>query len=168
MGYQHYPISLSEAAEFTAEHHRHSKPLARHKFSIGAFATRNPGLYEHLELVGVVSVNACSSAWSKDVTKVWYGDDQNIARCEIVRLAVTEDEDNKNLCSFLYSKALQACFAMGYEEVVTYTRKYESGSSIKAAGFIQHEWLENPNVNMWIKRRPIKKTLTTSTVKQAA
>ena len=154
MKYEHFPISLKEAAEFTDEHHRHSKPLARHKFSIGAFARRDPeGVYGWWELIGVASVNACSSAWSQDVTKRWYGDDQNTARCEIVRLVVTEGDANKNLCSFLYSKALQACFAMGYEEVVTYTQKHEAGSSVKAAGFKRHEWLENPNVSMWIKRR---------------
>tara|TARA_Y100000593_G_C4214094_1_gene288315 strand:+ start:75 stop:539 length:465 start_codon:yes stop_codon:yes gene_type:complete len=152
MKYEHWPISLEDAAEFTDEHHRHSKPLKRHKFSIGAFARREPEPgFDWWELIGVASVNACSSAWSKDVTKRWYGDDQNIARCEIVRLVVTEG--NKNLCSFLYSKALQACFAMGYEEVVTYTQKHESGSSAKASGFKRHEWIENPKVNMWIKRR---------------
>ena len=152
MKYHHFPISRDEAAEFTEEHHRHSKPLARHKFSIGAFVYKGLEMYQYLDLIGVVSVNACSSAWSKDVVKRWYGEKVNTARCEIVRCVTKADQEYKNLCSFLYSKALQACFAMGYEEVVTYTRKYEKGSSCKAAGFKRHEWLENPNVNMWIKR----------------
>lgn len=160
MRYQYYPISKDDAAEFTEEHHRHSKPLKRHKFSIGGFV----GGSQDMELVGLVTVNNCSSRWARDATKDWTGirlldqgwtsDDwygPNKTRIEVVR-CVTK-EGHPNLCSFLYSKAIKSCFAMGYEEVVTYTRKYESGTSLKAVGFKRHPWIENPNVNTWIIER---------------
>jgi len=156
MSYLHYPISLEDAAEFTDAHHRHSKPLKRHKFSIGGFQWVGQEGYQSLQLVGLVSVNNCSSTWSIDATKDWTGERRNSGRpnktrIEVVR-CVTED-GYPNLCSFLYSKAIKSCFAMGYEEVVTYTRKYESGTSLKAVGFKQHPWIENPNVNTWIIER---------------
>ena len=160
MSYQYFPISLQDASEFTEEHHRHSKPLKRHKFSIGGFTEKRGAL----DLVGLVTVNNCSRRWAKDATKDWTGDrllDQgwtshdwygpNKTRIEVVR-CVTLD-GYPNLCSFLYSKAIKSCFAMGYEEVVTYTRKYESGTSLKAVGFKQHPWLENLTVNTWIIER---------------
>ncbi len=35
-------VKLDEASEFTAKYHRHSKPLKRHKFTIGAIDRYNP------------------------------------------------------------------------------------------------------------------------------
>ena len=73
--------------------------------------------------LGVVTVDRCSSAWSKHHEMV-----------EIRRLCVI-DGAPKNTASFLLSKAREACFAMGYLIVVTYTKPYESASSLRAAGF---------------------------------
>ena len=45
-------------------------------------------------------------------------------------------EERNNISSFLLRKAVNACFALGYKCVVTYTRPYESGASLMAAGFV--------------------------------
>ena len=75
------------------------------------------------ELRGVVTVERCSSAWSKCPD-----------RLEVRRLCVTPDAP-KNTCSFLLGKCKQAVFGMGYTTLVTYTQPHESGASLKAAGF---------------------------------
>jgi hypothetical protein len=124
MKLQHIRIKLQEAAQFTLLHHRHSKPLKRHKFSIGAKD-------EYGILLGVVTVDTCSShEWSKRRDHI-----------EIRRL-VTKDisglpiETNiKNVASFLLGKAITACFALGFKYIVTYTQPGETGSSLKALGF---------------------------------
>ena len=116
MKLQHVRIKLQEAAEFTLLHHRHSKPLKRHKFSIGA--KDKYGI-----LLGVVTVDTCCShEWSKRRDTV-----------EIRRLVVKNQ--CKNVASFLLGKAVTACFALGFHYIVTYTQPGETGSSLKALGF---------------------------------
>ena len=91
-------------------------------------------------LLGIVTVDNCSSAWSKEKLLI-----------EIRRLCLAQkghilaDHTKLNIISFLYSKALTASFAMGYKVCVTYTRPEESGSSLMASGFS----LENAK---WYKR----------------
>ena len=63
--------------------------------------------------IGVATVDRCSSAWSKHHEMV-----------EIRRLCVVSDAP-KNTASFCLVK-LEACFAMGYLIVVTYTKPCES------------------------------------------
>ena len=113
----HTRVKLDEAKAFTQEHHRHSDPLKRHMFTIGATTGEPFGLQ------GIVTIDRASSAWSKHDFIV-----------EIRRLVVKEDA-LPNTASFLLGKAKQACFAMGYDLIVTYTKGYESGASLKAAGF---------------------------------
>lgn len=132
----HEPVNLKKAQEFVGKHHRHSKPLKRHKFSIGCYANMNSTsfcdefIFTEQPLLGIVTVDNCSSAWSKQPKFI-----------EIRRLCVAEkdnflaDHTKLNIISFLYSKALTASFAMGYRVCVTYTRPEESGSSLMASGF---------------------------------
>lgn len=126
----HQPVKLSAAASFVAKHHRHSKPLKRHKFSIGAWEMEGAAQYEAQEghtdfMLGVVTVDNCSSGgWSKMHNFV-----------ELRRVCIHKDAP-KNTASFLISRARDACFAMGYDYVVTYTRPTESGSSLAACGFL--------------------------------
>lgn len=114
----HKAIKLQESQAFVAKHHRHSEPLKRHKFSIGMYdySTRN------WDLIGVVTVDNCSSAWSK------YYD-----HAEIRRLCVLPDKPN--LASKLLRLATDACVAMGMKKIVSYTRPHESGSSLRAVGY---------------------------------
>jgi hypothetical protein len=112
----HHRVKLRQAQLFTSLHHRHSKPLKRHMFSIGAHT-------EDGERQGVITLDNCSSAWSKEESLV-----------EIRRLVIKPGADC-NTASFLLGKAKQACFAMGFIGIVSYTKGYESGASMKAAGF---------------------------------
>tara|TARA_X000001382_G_scaffold109845_2_gene86146 strand:+ start:2775 stop:3329 length:555 start_codon:yes stop_codon:yes gene_type:complete len=118
-------LKLNEARLFTQLYHRHSKPLKRHKFTIGAFDKSkyiSPIVIEE-DLLGLVTVDTCSShSWS-----------QRRDHIEIRRLVVKDG--CKNVASFLLSKAVTACFAMGYKAIITYTQPNETGSSLMALGF---------------------------------
>ena len=122
---KHTNLKLDEAQAFVARFHRHSDPLKRHMFSIGAYPDMLIfGLNKiPTGLHGIITVDRCSSAWSKDRDRV-----------EIRRVCVAPFA-KKNTTSFLIGKAKQACFAMGYKQVVTYTKPTESGSSLMASGF---------------------------------
>jgi len=111
------PISLRQAAEFTTSHHRHNVGAKGHKFSIGL--QDSGGV-----LVGVATVG-------RPIAR--HVDDGQTA--EVTRVCVLEG--NRNANSMLYGAACRACKAMGYKSVVTYTLKTESGSSLKASGFVQ-------------------------------
>lgn len=41
----------------------------------------------------------------------------------------------RNVCSFLYGAVWRATRALGYQRLVTYNLRSESGASLKAAGF---------------------------------
>jgi hypothetical protein len=115
----HCRLKLLEAQAFIEEHHRHSKPLKRHMFSIGAREN------DYGPLLGVATIDNCSSAWSK-----------RHDHAELRRLCTT---GNRNVASFLISKCWKACEAMGIHTLITYTKPWESGASLKATGFnIQH------------------------------
>ena len=52
---------LDEASEFTAKYHRHSKPLRRHKFTIGAIEQSKKDLDTWSDqYLGIVTVDTCS------------------------------------------------------------------------------------------------------------
>jgi len=128
-------LKLNEAQAYVERYHRHSAPLKRHKFSIGALPfplrphspfeiplTTSSGRDEPF-LYGIVTVDTPSShEWSKYRGYV-----------EIRRLVTTSDLPN--VASFLIGKAKQACVAMGYGRIITYSRVTESGTSLKASGF---------------------------------
>ena len=108
------PISLRAANEYVAEHHRHNQPTRGHKFSI---AVEDDG-----RLCGVV---ICG---------------QPVARmlCDGKTLEIRRvcTDGTKNACSILYGAASRAAHAMGYTRVITYTLESESGSSLRASGFV--------------------------------
>ena len=114
----HMPIKWQESQAFVAKHHRHSEPLKRHRFSIGMYDSSTASY----ELIGVVTVDNCSSAWSKLYD-----------HAEIRRLCVLPDKPN--LASKLLRLATDACVSMGMQKIVSYTRPHESGSSLKAVGY---------------------------------
>mgnify|MGYP003657855966 CR=1 FL=1 len=111
-------LNLNDSQKFIKEYHRHSEPLKRHMFSIGA--VEYPG---SIALLGIITIDRCSSAWSKRRDHI-----------EIRRLCIKPNAP-KNTASFLISKAKDACWAMGYKCIITYTKPYESGSSLLATGF---------------------------------
>ena len=108
------PISLRDANEYVRQHHRHHKPVAGHKFSIGCEADG--------ELVGVIIVGRPVSRYLDDGFTL-----------EVTRLCTN---GAKNACSFLYGAAARAAAAMGYKRIITYTLESENGASLRASGWI--------------------------------
>lgn len=107
------PLSLKEANEFVAENHRHHPPVHRDKYRVGC--------EQDGELVGVVQVG-------RPVSRVM--DDGETL--EVVRLA---SNGEKNVCSFLYSRAARIAKELGYRRIITYILETESGDSLRASGW---------------------------------
>jgi len=107
------PVSLAQANEFVRQHHRHHKPVAGHKFSIGCA--------ENGRLCAVAIVGRPVSRYLDDGFTL-----------EVNRLC---SDGTKNACSILYAAAARAARAMGYHKIVTYTLDTESGASLRAAGW---------------------------------
>ena len=107
------PVSLAQANEFVRQHHRHHKPVAGHKFSIGCA--------ENGRLCAVAIVGRPVSRYLDDGFTL-----------EVNRLC---SDGTKNACSILYAAAARAARAMGYHKIITYTLDTESGASLRAAGW---------------------------------
>lgn len=115
MTLQAIPIELREANAFVQSFHRHNKPVAGHRFSIGAS--------DGERLIGVCIVG-------RPVARLLdNGDTAEVLRCCVL------DDAPKGACSFLYSRAWKAWSAMGGRKMITYTLQSESGSSLKGAGW---------------------------------
>ena len=103
------PVSLREANEFVRQHHRHHKPTAGHKFSIG--------VQEDGRLAGVAICGRPVSRFLDDGYTL-----------EVNRLCT---DGARNACSMLYGAAVRAAKAMGYHKVITYILDSECGVSLK-------------------------------------
>ena len=108
------PLSLAEANQFIAQHHRHHRPVVGHKFSLGTELGA--------QLIGVAIVGRPVSRIRDDGTTL-----------EVTRLCVIPG--TRNACSFLYGAAARATFALGFLRLGTYTLATESGTSLRAAGW---------------------------------
>lgn len=108
-------VELSEANAFVTEKHRHHKPTAGHRFSLGA--------WHEFDVVGVAIVG-------RPVAR--NTDQRNIV--EVLRLCT---DGTPNACSFLYSACARAAKALGYRRIQTFILKSESGISLKATGWKQ-------------------------------
>lgn len=109
------PISLKEANEFVAQHHRHHGKTAGHKFSVAVADT------ETQKIVGVAIVGR---PVSRHLDDGW--------TLEVNRLCT---DGTMNACSMLYAAAWRAARAMGYKKLITYILESEPGTSLKAAGW---------------------------------
>ena len=107
------PLTLDEANLFVVRHHRHAAPVVGHKCSLGAAKGG--------EIVGVAIVGRPGPRELQDGLTL-----------EAQRVCT---DGTKNACSFLYAASWRAARALGYERLVTYNLKSESGSSLRAAGF---------------------------------
>ena len=120
-----HPISLKQANEFVSNHHRHNKPVAGHKFSIGLFDDEN-------KLVGVAICGRPVARMADDGLTL-----------EVLRVCT---DGTRNANSMLYSRVKKIAQIMGYKKVLTYTLAEESGSSLRAVGAQKsgivkpHEW----------------------------
>lgn len=107
------PVSLAEANEFVAEHHRHHRPVVGHKFSVGCT--------DGEKIVGVAIVGRPVARYLDD------GWTLEVNRCCT--------DGTRNACSMLYAAAWRATRAMGYKKLITYILETEQGTSLKAAGW---------------------------------
>lgn len=108
------PITLRDACTFVGVHHRHNAPPRGHKFSVG--------LYAGDDLVGVAIAGRPVARALDD------------GRTLEVTRTCTNGHPNAN--SMLYGAVRRCAWAMGYRRVVTYTQEGESGTSLRAAGFV--------------------------------
>ena len=113
MKLQLVPLELAEANAFVAQHHRHHKPVAGHKFSLGAALDG--------KIVGAAIVGRPVSRHRDDGMTL-----------EVTRLCT---DGTRNACSFLYGAAARACFALGFQRIGTYLLASETGASVRAAGW---------------------------------
>jgi hypothetical protein len=117
---QHYPalalvpVSLAEANSFVEQHHRHSNPVLGAKFVVG-IATEE----------GIVGVGIAGRPVARALDDGW--------TMEFTRVCTT---GAPNACSMLYGAMWRAAKALGYRRAVTYTKQRESGTSLKAAGWV--------------------------------
>jgi hypothetical protein len=107
-------MTLLQANEFIAKHHRHHKATRGHRFSIGCSRAG--------EVVGVVVVG-------RPVARMVSPYDV----AEVTRLCA---DGTPNVCSFLYSRAAQAASAMGFRRIQTYTLAEEGGASLRGVGWV--------------------------------
>ena len=107
------PITLKQANDYVSSHHRHHRPVAGHKFSVGCEINGR--------LAGIVIAGRPVSRYMDDGFTL-----------EVTRLC---SDGSKNVCSFLYAAAARAAKAMGYRKIITYTLDTENGASIRAAGW---------------------------------
>ncbi len=106
-------MSISDAQEFVAQHHRHHKAPVGAVFAIGAAAY---GEVVGVAIVGRPVARGLQDGWTAEVT----------------RLTTT---GAMNACSMLYRACWRAASAMGYRRLVTYTLATEKGGSLRGAGF---------------------------------
>lgn len=136
---------LKEANEIVARLHRHHKPVAGHRFSIGA---EKGGRIVGCAIVGRPVARQSDQKFIAEVT-----------RCTT--------DGTRNACSFLYGRAARVAELLGYKLIQTFVLQTESGTSLKAAGWEclgitkagswhtrggrRHDQPEEPKVK-WIKR----------------
>lgn len=109
-------VTLKQANAFVAKHHRHSAPVRGHKWSVGV-AVRG-------ELVGVAIVGRSVARRLDDGRQM-----------EILRVCVRDGVSDLWVCSNLYGRCVRVARDLGYAVILTYTKKGESGASLRAAGF---------------------------------
>lgn len=108
------PIELKDCQAYINEHHRRHMAAHRDKFRIAAV--------DNEEIVGVIQVG-------RPVSRIL----DNGKTLEVLRLCTT---GGRNVCSFLYSRAARIAKEMGYEKIITYILESESGTSLKASGWV--------------------------------
>ena len=108
------PIELKDCQAYINANHRHHIAAHRDKFRIAAV--------ENNEIVGVIQVG-------RPVSRVL----DNGNTLEVLRLCTTGEQ---NVCSFLYSRAARIAKEMGYKKIITYILETETGTSLKAAGWV--------------------------------
>ena len=108
------PITLKAANTYVEQHHRHNRPTNGHKWSVAC--------YDGDRLCGVA---ICGQPVARKL-------DDGLT-VEIRRVCT---DGTRNACSILYGACARIARDMGYNRIVTYTLRSESGASLEASGFI--------------------------------
>jgi len=106
-------IELKEANAFASLRHRHHKPVAGHRFSLGC--------YHDGKLCGVAIAGRPRARRINQYDTL-----------EVLRLCT---DGTKNACSKLYAACRRAAKELGYRRIITYILETESGTSLKASGW---------------------------------
>ena len=109
------PCTIAAANEYIKLYHRHHGPVVGAKFPISLVDSRD----------GVRGVVVAGRPVSRMLDDGW--------TLEVTRLCT---DGTFNACSMLYSAAWRAARAMGYLRMLTYILESESGTSLKAAGWV--------------------------------
>ena len=125
------PVTLKEARGFVGKHHRHNLPQVGHKFSVGL-------ANDDEELIGIATASRPVGRHLDDGLTL-----------EITRVATTGE---RNANSKLYGAISRAAFALGYRRLVTYTLVTESGSSLKASGWVEDLEYQSADPKGWESR----------------
>lgn len=119
------PIELKDAQAYIDALHRHHKAAHRDKFRIAAEVDG--------KIVGVVQVGRPVARRLDDGKTL-----------EVLRLCT---DGEKDVCSFLYSRAARVAKELGYNKIITYILESENGTSLKASGWVLekgsaggHDW----------------------------
>jgi len=113
------PITIKEANLFVESHHRHHRPTSRNcgKWAISAIDSLTN------QIIGVaICANPVSATFMDGFT------------LEVTRLCVKEDAP-MGTASFLLAHCSKIWRLMGGKKILTYTLDYESGASLKGAGW---------------------------------
>lgn len=140
------PISLRAANDWLDGVHRHNGRTARNggKFAISVIDREG-------EIVGIAIIGNPLSATLMDG---W--------TAEVLRVC-THDDAPKNVCSMLYAAAWRAWRNMGGDRMMTYTLKSETGTSLKASGWVivgetkpvKDGWRKNDHLNDKRTHQPV-------------
>lgn len=109
------PLTRSAARRFIADHHRHNEPPVGWLFGVG------------LQRDGELRAVGCAG---RPVAR-GLADGRTV---EITRVCTLGD---RNAASRIYGALCRAAAALGYDRAITYSLASESGSSIRAAGFVE-------------------------------
>lgn len=121
------PLTRKEAARFIARNHRHNNPSIACVFQLG--------VVKEDELVGVAMVGIPKARRLMDGKTL-----------EVTR---TCTNGARNANSALYGACARAAKALGWSRLVTYTLPAESGSSLRACGWVRDESERVTNVEAW-------------------
>jgi hypothetical protein len=132
-----FPITLAQARQFVADHHRHSDPPQGGNWAIC--------LMRDGDLVGV-------GIAGRPVSKVM----QRRGYLEITRICVMPDV--RNGCSMLYGRIRRIGQLMGYQRFLSYTLASEPGDSLRAAGFEAVAKVRGQQADRPSRRRALRAT----------
>jgi hypothetical protein len=109
------PVTRDQAMEYVATVHRHHGRPVGYRYAVGV---ADDGRLCGVAMAGRPVARALDDGHTIEVTRV-------------------ATDGTANACSMLYGACWRAARAIGYRRAVTYTQADESGSSLRAAGWLK-------------------------------